>query len=247
MKGCWRLHHAMFTNRRLLFRGYGNPKHRGCFLLCLLSVLVLIAPMAFAGGACGNSISVRRHTLDPKLPSFDKKIDFVFTGDRRTITPPGWDAYDGSIYHAQRGYCWLTDLSKHGRDRGANASITLQDGTRTSPEELGRLELANWQGTHQENRPLVFRINLPNGWYGITCTSVEPGSQHLPLVDQRSFKCRAHDVVFAGANYGPPLVVGGDRLVEGCGIVEVTESHLRIVVGDPAYGGWTWKYRGLVV
>jgi len=33
-------------------------------------------------------------------------------------------------------------------------------------------------------------------------------------------------------------------LVEGCGIVEVTEGHLRIVVGDPAYGGWTWRSQG---
>jgi hypothetical protein len=63
-------------------------------------------------------------------------------------------------------------------------------------------------------------------------------------VDQRSFKCRAHDVVFAGANYGTPLVVRGDELVEGSGIVEVTDGHLRIVVGDPAYSGWTWTYLG---
>jgi hypothetical protein len=42
-----------------------------------------------------------------------------------------------------------------------------------------------------------------------------------------------------------PLLVGGDRLVEGCGIVEVPDSHLRIIVGDPAYGGRTWRSRGL--
>ena len=66
----------------------------------------------------------------------------------------------------------------------------------------------------------------------------------LPVVDQRSFKCRAHDAVFAGPHYGAPLKVGGSDLIEGSNIVEVTDGHLRIVVGDPAYGGWTWSYKG---
>jgi hypothetical protein len=109
---------------------------------------------------------------------------------------------------------------------------------------MDRLELANWQGTHQESRPLVFRVDLPDGWYRVTCTSVDPVNGPLPLVDQRSIKCRAHDVVFAGPSYGAPLKIEGNRLVEGSAIVEVTEGHLRIVVGEPAYGGWTWSYLG---
>jgi hypothetical protein len=212
--------------------------------MCFLSVLVLLALKAFASGVCAGSISSHHHTILPESPLLHKKINFVFKDNRRTVNPAGWEEYDGSIYRPERGYGWLTDLSRDGRDRGAEATITLGDGTRTSPEELGRLELANWQGTHQENQPLVFRIDLPDGWYQISCTSVEPGSRGLPLVDQRSFKCRAHDVVLADANYGPPLVVGGDRLVEDCAIVEVTEGHLRIVVGAPSYGGWTWRYGG---
>ena len=112
----------------------------------------------------------------------------------------------------------------------------------TSARALGRLELANWQGTHRENHPLVFRIDLPSGWYRVTCASA--GFRALPVVDQRSFKCRARDAVFAGPNYGAPLKVGGSDLIEGSNIVEVTDGHLRIVVGDPAYGGWTWYYKG---
>jgi hypothetical protein len=122
--------------------------------------------------------------------------------------------------------------------------MILLDGTRASPRALGRLELANWQGTHRENHPLVFRINLPNAWYRVTCTSVHPDNAPLPLVDQRSIKFRAHDVVFVGPPYGAPLKIEGNRLVEGTGLVEVTEGHLRIVMGDPAYGGWTWSYTG---
>jgi hypothetical protein len=33
-------------------------------------------------------------------------------------------------------------------------------------------------------------------------------------------------------------------LVEGTDVVEVTGGHLRIVVGDPAYAGWTWRHPG---
>jgi hypothetical protein len=80
--------------------------------------------------------------------------------------------------------------------------------------------VANWQRAHQENQPIVFRLDLLNGWYRISCIPVERGSP------------------------SSPLVVGGNRLVEGCGIVEVTDSHLRIIVRDPDYGGWTWTYRG---
>ena len=210
-------------------------------LVCVLPLLSLVEIDKFA-------VAVRsRGNWAMASPSLQKKINFVAPYHRRTPNPVGWEAYDGSPYNTERGYGWETDLSglgrDIGRDRGAKAPIALDDGTSTSPEGLGRLELANMQGWHQENLPFVFRLDLPNGWYRVTCTSVNPG-RPLPLVDRRSFKCRAHDVVFAGADYGAPLVVGGNRLVEGAGVVEVTDGHLRVVVGDPAYPGWTWDYRG---
>ncbi len=173
-----------------------------------------------------------------------KRINLIAAAQPRTPNPPGWEAYDGSVYTEARGYGWLTNLPIRGRDRGERGAIVLFDGTRTSPQSMGRLELSTWQGTHQENRPLVFRIDLPDGWYRITCTSVDPINGSLPLVDQRSIKFRAHDVIFAGPSYGAPLKIEGNRLVEGSAIVEVTEGHLRLVVGDPAYGGWTWSYQG---
>lgn len=176
--------------------------------------------------------------------SIHKKINFVVKGNRCTPNPEGWVEYDGSIYNAVREYGWLTNLSGKGRDRGADSTILLTDKVKSSPKDLGRLELANWQGTHQENLPIVFRIDLPDGWYCVTCTSVDPGTTPLPLVNQRCFKCRAQDVVFAGAHYGEPLVISGDQLVEGSGVVEVTDGHLRIVVGDPSYSGWTWSHQG---
>ena len=46
------------------------------------------------------------------------------------------------------------------------------------------------------------------------------------------------------ASYGSPLKIRGRDLVEGSNSVEVTDGHLRIVIGDPAYGGWTWSYKG---
>ncbi len=187
-------------------------------------------------------LSKKSDTFAEPLP-FQKRINFVVKGNRKTPNPEGWDEYDGSIYDSERGYGWLVDLTGNGRDREARSIVQLANGTTTSLEDLGRLELANMQGTHGENQPLVFRIDLPDGWYRVTCTSVNPGGP-LPLVDQRSFKCRAHDVVFAGANHGAPLVVKGNQLVEGTGVVEVTDGHLRIVIGDTAYGGWTWEYRG---
>ncbi len=172
-----------------------------------------------------------------------KKINFVVKGSRMTPNPEGWEEYDGSIYSGSRGYGWLTDLAGNGRDRGQYAAIELHDGTITSPAEAGRLELSNMQGAHFDNVPMVFRIDLPDGWYRVTCASVNPGGP-LPVVDQRSFKCRSHDVVFAGANFGAPLAVKGNFLIEGTGLVEVTDAHLRIVVGDPAYAGWSWRHSG---
>lgn len=86
----------------------------------------------------------------------------------------------------------------------------------------------------------MFRVGLPNGWYRVACASVDPGAV-LPLVDQRSFKCWGQDTVFAGPEHGAPLAVAGMTLVEGDDIVEVTDDRLRVVVGDPAYAGWTWR------
>ena len=173
-----------------------------------------------------------------------RRINFVLSDRPLTENPDGWLEYDGSIYTPERGYGWLRDLASHGGDRGADAGISMPDGTRETPESLGRLVLANWQGAHQENLPIVFRIDLPNGWYHVGCTSVDPGTSPLPLVDQRSFKCRSHDAILAGPRYGKPLVVSGDELIEGSGAVEVVHGQLRVVIGDPAYAGWTWSHPG---
>jgi len=172
------------------------------------------------------------------------RIDLVDPRRRRTAPAPGWLAYDGAPYRPDTGYGWIDGLPPDsGADRGEDATIVLPNGVQTSPRQLARPELAHWQGTHRENHPLVFRVDLPDGWYRVTCTSVDPGTP-LPLVDQRSFKCRARDVVFAGAKYGAPLLAGGMTLVEGGDIVEVTGGHLRVVIGDPAYAGWTWRHAG---
>jgi hypothetical protein len=217
----------------------------GPTLYALLSAAVLGGSFVLVVSLATRSPQNSVQSLSPlhPLPRLHQKIDLVYGGERRTPTPEGWEQYDGAIYDSVRGYGWLTDDVGEGRDRGPHATIVLPDGTQKSAHALGRPELANWQGTHQENLPLVFRVDLPDGWYRVTCTSVDPGGT-LPLVDQRSFKCRAHDVVFAGARYGAPLVVAGNQLVEGSGIVEVTDGHLRIVIGDPAYAGWTWRYPG---
>jgi hypothetical protein len=183
----------------------------------------------------------------PRERSMGKKIriDLVDPKRRRTAPPPGWLAYDGTPYRSgQEGYGWIDRLPPDsGADRGEEATILLPNGTKTSSRLLGRPELAHWQGTHRENRPLVFRVDLANGWYRVACASVDPGTS-LPLVDQRSFKCRAHGVVFAGPKHGRPLAVTGMTLVEGADVVEVTEGHLRVVIGDPAYAGWTWQHPG---
>jgi hypothetical protein len=173
-----------------------------------------------------------------------KKINFISTHDKkRTPNPAGWEAYDGSVYTKERGYGWVTKLTGfYAADGGPDATIYLTREVVTSPRELGRLELANWQGTHRENHPLVFRVDLPDGWYRVACASVGLGV--LPVLDQRNFKCRAQDTIFAGPSYGLPLKARGVDLVEGSNIVEITDGQLRIVVGDPAYGGWTWSYKG---
>jgi hypothetical protein len=176
---------------------------------------------------------------------FHKKINFIDPrSEKPSPNPPGWEAYDGAVYTKERGYGWLPEVPDEPFDVGPDAEMILNDGTRASPKALGRLELANGQGAHPDNRPFVFRVDLPDGWYRVRCASAFPINVPLPLVDQRSFKCRAQDVVFAGSSYGAPLKVEGDRLVEGSGVVEVTQGHLRIVVGDPAYGGWTWSHPG---
>ena len=206
-------------------------------LICLTLV-----PRVLTGDLDAAAATPESPRLQP--PLIHRRINFTAPGKRHTPTPAGWEAYDGSVYTAERGYGWLSDLSRHGWDGGGVGEMILPDGARASPMALGRLELASWQGTHRENRPQVFRIDLPDGWYRVTCTSVDADNAPLPLVDRRSIKFRAHDVVFAGATYGAPLSVEGNRLVEGSQVVEVTQGHLRIVVGDPAYGGWVWSYGG---
>lgn len=214
----------------------------------VLLIVVLIMSIPLGRNMALSDTCIGRQAIDDSEITrysrlFQKKINFVFARNRCTPNPEGWEEYNGSIYNPERGYGWLIDLSGKGRDRGIDASIRLADGGKTSPQALGRPELANWQGRHKENRPLVFRIDLPDGWYRVSCASVDPGTK-LPVVDQRCIKCRAHDVIIAGPDYGRPLTVRGNQLVEGEGIVEVTEGHLRIIVGDVAYRGWTWNYQG---
>jgi len=204
----------------------------------------ILAPMII-GALLGSDLRVLAQS--PQIGddrAFRKKINFISKADRTpTPNPAGWEAYDGSIYSKERGYGWIAQLTGfYASDNGVDGTVYLRGGVATSPRKLGRFELANWHGTHQENQPLVFRVDLPDGWYRVHCTSV--AQSILPVVDQRNFKCRAHDSVFAGPSYGPPLKVRGRDLVEGSHIVEVTEKNLRIVVGDPAYAGWTWTYNG---
>jgi hypothetical protein len=174
------------------------------------------------------------------------RLNFIHAARPRTPAPAPWIPYDGSRYTAARGFGWLQDVPDDpggGADRGPDAAIVLADGTRTSPRALGRPELSSWQGNHRENELRVFRLDAPDGWYRVSCASVDPGTT-LPLIDVRGFKCRAHDAVFAGPRYGPPMRIKGADLVEGEAAVEVTDGHLRIVVGDAAYAGWTWRYGG---
>jgi hypothetical protein len=234
-------------------------------LLCLITALVTVNLFSAPAGDSVERIFRRSVFAATEIKKtlrrgnarlgYVKKIDLVYRPlqdeHRRTAlnqltpTPNGWEPYDGSAYTPKRGYGWLTNLRGEGRDRGTRGIVVLADGTRTSPANLGRPELANFQGRHGENRPLVFRIDLADGWYRVSCASVDPShSEGKPLVDRRSFKCRAHDAVFAGAKYGAPTVVGGRQLVERSGTVEVTDGHLRIVVGDPSYPGWTWSHAG---
>ena len=169
-----------------------------------------------------------------------KKINFVSTsGSKRTPNPPGWEAYDGSPYTRERGYGWLSVTDLLTSDGGPDGPIILPGGRATSSRELGRLELSNF---HATGHPAVFRIDLPNGWYRVHCASV--AHSILPVIDERTFKCRAHDRYLPVLQYGSPLKIRGRDLVEGSNSVEVTDGHLRIVVGDPAYGGWTWSYKG---
>lgn len=206
-------------------------------------VYVVIATL-LGSHLCVLSASSETSAIGERGP-VRRKINFIAANySNRTANPAGWEAYGGSAYTRERGYGWLGDLSKSAWDSGETAEIILSDGRRSSPKDLGRLELANGNASHSANRPVVFRIDLPDGWYQVKCTSVWPENIPLPLVDERTVKFRAHDVVFAGSVYGAPIKVEGNRLVEGAAIVEVTEGHLRIVMGDPAYGGWTWSYSG---
>jgi hypothetical protein len=218
----------------------GNHLIHQTFIALVISMVCLLPQQVAADE---NAHSSRIATLARPEP-ISYRINLIDVKRRRAANPPGWTEYDGSQYTRERGYGWLTDLKGQGWDGGGTGVMILPDGTKASPVALGRLELASWQGTHQENLPIVFRIDLPNAWYKVTCTSLDPDNAPLPLLDQRSIKVRAHDVVFAGASYGAPLKVEGNRLVEGSGMVEVTDGHLRLVVGDPAYAGWTWHYDG---
>jgi len=208
----------------------------GAAIVFITSATVSFDSHALAKQAQNSTIRENSH--------FVKRINFISTtGSNRTPNPERWEAYDGSPYTQERGYGWYPNLSGlHTADGGPDGLIDLPGGVITSSQKLGRLELSSWHGVHQENRPVIFRVDLPNGWYRVHCASV--AHSVLPVVDQRGFKCRAQDAVFAGPIYGSPVKVRGRELVEGSNIVEVIDKHLRIVVGDPSYPGWTWSYRG---
>jgi len=202
-----------------------------------MRLLLIAALLSLALQARADSPRIRQVGNNE---TFRKRINFISITENRTPNPPGWAAYDGSPYTRERGYGWTKTLADFlAADGGPDGSIVLPGGIVTSPRRLGRLELANWQAT---DHPAVFRIDLPNGWYRVHCASV--AYSVLPVVDERTFKCRAHDAVFAGPSYGSPLKIRGRDLVEGSDNVEVTDGHLRIVIGDPAYGGWAWSYKG---
>ena len=206
--------------------------------LALVAFITTVTSLSFYLHVLAETSTILEHRF------LVRKINFISTNERRrTPNPAGWEAYDGSVYTQERGYGWMTKFTGlYAADDGENAAIRLSDGVMTSPSGLGRLELASWQGVHRENQPLVFRIDLADGWYRIRCASV--AHVVLPVVDQLNFKCRARDSIFAGPQYGSPLKARGIDLIEGANIVEVTDGHLRVIVGDPAYGGWTWSYQG---
>ena len=205
-----------------------------------------LALLMTVGFVNARHLGAEQHSKSNAIRTFvplHKRLNLVDPKQKHpSPNPAGWEAYDGSMYTQERGYGWTTQLSGfYAGGGGEDKAIRHPGGEMTTPRALGRLELATWQGTHQENQPLVFRIDLPNGWYRVRCASVAHGD--LPVIDQRNFSCRAQDAVFAGSQYGPPLKVRGRDLVEGSNVVEVIDGHLRIVVGDPAYGGWTWSYK----
>src|SRR5262245_47572130 len=124
------------------------------------AAIVVAQQQVLAGEAFRDLAATQEHQ------PLRKRTNFISTtGKQRTPSPPGWEEYDGSIYTNERGYGWLSNLTGSGWDGGGVGPMILPDDNRASPGDLGRLELANWQGTHRENRPLVFRVDLPDGWY----------------------------------------------------------------------------------
>jgi hypothetical protein len=189
------------------------------FVLAIFNILPFLIDVEQLSG----QEPVKPSAIQPVIP-FHKRINFIDPKVKKpSSNAAGWEAYDGSIYTQERGYGWIPQLTAF-------------------HEGGGGLDGVIRQGSYQENQPLVFRIDLSNGWYRVRCASIT--GRELPVIDQRNFNCRAQDSVFAGSQFGPPLKIRGPGLVEGANIVEVTNKHLRIVVGDPAYGGWTWSYEG---
>jgi hypothetical protein len=203
----------------------------------VMRLLLIAALLSLAVQVLADSPRIHQVGNDE---TFRKRINFISITENRTPNPAGWEAYDGSPYTLERGYGWSNRPADFlAADGGLDGPIVLPGGDVTSARGLGRLELAAWQAT---DHPAVFRIDLPDGWYRVHCASV--GHSVLPVIDERTFKCRAHDSVFAGPSYGSPLKTRGRDLIEGSNSVEVTNGHLRIVIGDPAYGGWVWSYNG---
>jgi hypothetical protein len=88
----------------------------GVFILT--DIMLIHSRCILAGESLPSPLAIQ------EPPPLRKRINFIAARGRPTSNPPGWEAYDGSIYTDERGYGWLTDLSGSGWDRGENGEIT---------------------------------------------------------------------------------------------------------------------------
>src|SRR3990172_8357380 len=173
--------------------------HETAMLSCFRHSGTILAPVVYAAISTllGSYLCVLAETPETFAVGghghLRRKINFIAAkGNKRTLNPAGWEAYDGSVYAKERGYGWTSQLTGlYAGGEGEDKVIRFPGGEMKSPRSAERLELATWQGAHQENQPLVFRIDLPNGWYRVGCASVAHAD--LPVIDQRNFNCRAQD------------------------------------------------------
>ena len=195
-----------------------SPTHRRRY--CWHPAYTFLLALLMTGGFVNaRHLGAEQHAKSNAIGTFvplHKRLNLVDPKQKRpSPNPAGWEAYDGSVYTQERGYGWTTQLSGfYAGSGGEDKAIRLPGGEMTTPRALGRLELATWQGAHQENQPLVFRLDLPNGWYRVRCASVAHGA--LPVIDQRNFSCRAQDAIFAGLSIWTTMA--GSRHRPGRGI-----------------------------